>query len=146
MAPITARDGSGSQSLTPSWAEYMDDLWSEIPRDAPNHLSLEEFSRLPAPAGECGQDGRGRSRRHLLGKALHRDEYVLTNPLLQELARLIVRPALDRGLPHASADLDVDVITTNVDCALEQNIAAALDTLWSDPADIGHRWLRRASR
>jgi hypothetical protein len=141
FAPTLAGDAGGRQHLSPSWAEYMDTLWSfvKIPLEAPNHLALEEFSRLPAPrqaewfdrelrVSRATKADAAALRLHLLGKAVHQNERILTNDLLRQLAQLIVRPIL-----HQDGDVvTADVITTNLDCAIEQNIAALLDALWSD--------------
>src|ERR1700756_4929925 len=44
-------DGHESRMLSPSWSEYMDDLWSfiGIPSGTADFLSLEDFSHLSAP-------------------------------------------------------------------------------------------------
>lgn len=62
-------------------------------------------------------------RLHLLGRVLHPNDLMLTNPLFRELADLIVEAAIGSGSDKGI----VDVITTNVDCALEQNIAGAIE-------------------
>jgi hypothetical protein len=95
---------------------------------------LEDFSHLPAPRQAEWFDREFKTsnrtqidvaalRLHLLGSVLHRDDRILSNPLLRELARLIAQSAIDLS----SAGRRVDVITTNVDCALEQNIAWAIE-------------------
>lgn len=137
VAPNDAADRGGGRLLSPSWSEYMDSLWSFIHdlSGSPDLLALEDFSRLPAPRQAEWFDRRFREyndaqvdvaalRLHLLGRTLHRDDSVLSNPLFQQLARLLVRSAASR-----SADVAADVITTNVDCALEQNIAWAIEKL-----------------
>src|SRR5258708_8947334 len=50
VAPVSTED-HGSGSLSPSWSEYMDSLWSFIgvPSGSADFLTLEDFSRLPAP-------------------------------------------------------------------------------------------------
>ena len=116
-------------------------LWTsiEIPKTSPDYVDFEEFSRLVGPRQaewfDRLFDATTKDRRvapafrmHLLGKTLHRDASVLSNSLLAELANAIVHSAAQRG----PAGLTADVITTNVDCLLEQNIAAAID-VWSSP-------------
>ena len=121
FAPTLAGDAGGRQHLSPSWAEYMDTLWSfvKIPREAPNHLALEEFSRLPAPRQAEWFDRELRVTRatkadaaalrlHLLGKAVHQNERILTNDLLRQLAQLIVRPILHQDGNVVTADVITD--------------------------------------
>jgi hypothetical protein len=82
VAPLAGEDIAGPQDLSPSWAEYMDNLWSfiKIPSESPDFLALEEFSRLPAPrqAEWFDRELRNRTpttvdvaalRLHLLGKS-----------------------------------------------------------------------------
>jgi hypothetical protein len=137
VAPIGTGD-SGEQKLSPSWADYMDILWSFTKSGT---MELADFARLPAPRQAEWFDREFRAandttanvaalRLHLLGKILHSSSDILTNPLLAELARLIVLPAADTQQPIRG----VDVITTNVDCALEQNIASEFETLWQHNA------------
>jgi hypothetical protein len=120
--------------LPPSWAEYMLDLWKQIDPSAAGHIKLDDFAQLVGPrqaewfdqlfTRTTGKDREAPAfRMHLLGKILHRDKSVLSNDLLGELADLIVACAADRAEEGATAD----VITTNVDCLLEQNIAAKLN-------------------
>jgi hypothetical protein len=142
VAPVTAGGSGREQPMGPSWAEYMDLLWSfvNVPPESSGFLALEDFSRLPAPRQAEWFDREFRAitgttidvaalRLHLLGRILHRDSSILSNPLLRELGRLI---ALTANQP-ASRTHGVDVITTNVDCALEQNIASAIDSLGIGP-------------
>jgi hypothetical protein len=122
---------------SPSWAEYMDNLWSFIRPSAEtlDFLSLEDFSRLPAPRQAEWFDRKFRElhgqgidvaalRLHLLGRVLHRDDRILSNPLLRQIADLIAG-----SVETASDSCELDVITTNVDLALEQNIARAIEDL-----------------
>jgi hypothetical protein len=137
VAPIGTGE-SGEQKLSPSWADYMDILWSFTKSGT---MELADFAGLPAPRQAEWFDREFRAanhttanvaalRLHLLGKILHSSSDILTNPLLAELARLIVLPATDAQQPISG----VDVITTNVDCALEQNIASEFETLWQHNA------------
>jgi hypothetical protein len=116
----------------------MENLWSfiAIPEQASGYLALEDFSALPAPRQAEWFDrefrARGGSgvdvaalRLHILGRALHRSSRILTNPLLQQLAKLIILPVAGPEPPATG----IDVITANVDCALEQNIAWAFEQL-----------------
>jgi hypothetical protein len=140
VAPLTGgADSAEGVDLLPSWAEYMLSLWKsiEIPETSEDYVDFEEFSRLVGPRQAEWFDRLFKTndrrearafRMHLLGKTLHRDASVLSNPLLVELANAIVHSAAQRG----PAGLTADVITTNVDCLLEQNIAAALDA-WPSP-------------
>jgi len=138
IASSTGENQAGRALRSPSWAEYMDNLWSFIkpPAKSPGFLSLEDFSRLPAPRQAEWFDRKFRElhgpgidvaalRLHLLGRVLHPDDRILSNPLLRQLADLIVGSARSA----ASGVCDIDVITTNVDCALEQNIARAIEEL-----------------
>ncbi|HEX3784747.1 MAG TPA: hypothetical protein VHX38_34225 [Pseudonocardiaceae bacterium] len=132
--PRQLTEGDG-RTMSPSWAEYMNDLWLFAGGSSGRQksLSLADFSRLTAPRQAEWFDREypaltgqkvdvATLRLHLLGRVLHRDTAVLSNPLLRKLANLIVHPV--------GADMtQVDVITTNVDCALEQNIAQAIDDL-----------------
>lgn len=139
---------------SPSWAEYMDNLWSFITPspESPGFLSLEDFSRLPAPRQAEWFDRKFRElhgpqidvaalRLHLLGRVLHPDSGVLSNPLLRQLADLIVGSAR-----ATSGTCQLDVITTNVDCALEQNIARAIEELGGIGGDQGTRPANMAQR
>ena|SRR5829696_7666613 len=113
----------------------MESLWDLVkPRgDNPrvDDLDFNEFSRLTAPrqaewfdrriATLLGEASRLASmlRMHLLGLDLHPRESIQTNPLLELIADIILELASIRGIKG------VDLITTNVDCAIEQNIAWA---------------------
>jgi hypothetical protein len=135
VAPLLSVDDlTDDGDLPPSWAEYMLDLWDCIDKSSPDFIGLDDFSRLVGPRqaewfdqlfAKKTQDEHEAPafRMHLLGKVLHRDKSVLSNPLLKELATQIVHCAASRG----EEGLTADVITTNVDCLLEQNIATALD-------------------
>jgi hypothetical protein len=114
----------------------MEILWHRISPDSPGFLSLEDFSKLPAPRQaewfdrEFQPDNPSRVeiaalRLHLLGRVLHPNDDILTNPLLRQLAHLIVHSAASAGQNLGV----IDVMTTNVDCALEQNIAWAVEQL-----------------
>lgn len=139
VAPLLRVDDlTDDGDLPPSWAEYMLDLWDCIDKKSPNFMGLDDFSRLVGPRQaewfdqlftKMTQDEHEAPafRMHLLGKILHRDKSVLSNPLLKELAEQIAHGAASRG----EEGLTADVITTNVDCLLEQNIAVALDALLS---------------
>jgi hypothetical protein len=146
VAPLLCRaDPTDQADLAPSWADYMLDLWKTIKNESPDYIDLDEFSRLVGPRQAewfdrlfKGTTGNKREapayRMHLLGKILHRGHSVVSNDMLQELTALIVDCAAKRGREGLTAD----VITTNVDCVLEQNIAATLDE-WqrSDRAVFG---------
>jgi hypothetical protein len=146
VAPLLSRDDPTDYGdLAPSWAEYMLDLWQRIHKNSLDFIDLDEFSRLIGPRQAEWFDRLFKTttqdapeapafRMHLLGKTLHRDKSVLSNPLLEELAELIVDCAAHRGKDGLTAD----VITTNVDCLLEQNIAATLDA-WRSPDDAPFR-------
>jgi len=138
VEPSATDDQSGRAFRGPSWSEYMENLWSfiRIPAGAPGSLSLEDFTRLSAPRQAEWFDrefqtiyGTGINvaalRLHLLGRVLHPDDSILSNPLFRQLASLII------GSAGASPEnvREIDVITTNVDCALEQNIARAIEQL-----------------
>ncbi len=102
-----APDNRDSRALrSPSWSEYMDSLWSciKIPLESPKFLSLEDFSRLSAPRQAEWFDREFKElyddqidvaalRLHLLGRVLHPNNLMLTNPLFRELADLIVECA-----------------------------------------------------
>lgn len=117
----------------PSWQKYMEDLWSLLP----DRLPLDAFSRLSPPRqaewfdreaaaliGEGFEDNAASIvRMHLLGRGLHPRDGVPTNSVLDALSEIVL--AIAR---HADAANVVHVITTNVDCALEQNLA------WRDEA------------
>jgi hypothetical protein len=135
VAPLLPRaDETDDGDLPPSWAEYMLDLWTRIDKGHPDFIALDEFSRLvgprqaewfdrlfrPATTDRCEAAA---FRMHLLGKTLHRSKSVLSNRMLKDLAWLIVDCAASR----AEQGLTADVITTNVDCLLEQNLAAEID-------------------
>lgn len=138
VAPGLAPDRHGRQFLSPSWSEYMDSLWSfaGTTRESRSYLSLADFSQLPAPRQAEWFDREFREakgtridtavlRLHLLGRVLHPNSLILANPLFQQIAKLIV------GSPRDSAadQIYIDVMTTNVDCGLEQNIAWAIENL-----------------
>ena len=148
VASDAAENQPGQALRSPSWAEYMDNLWSFIkpPATSPGFLSLEDFSRLPAPRQAEWFDREFRElhgpgidvaalRLHLLGRVLHPDDQIFSNPLLRQLADLIAGSARS----SAAGVCEVDVITTNVDCALEQNIARAIDELGGIGRDQGNR-------
>ena len=135
VAPLLPRDADDDHGdLAPSWADYMLDLWTKIDPDLPGFIGLDDFSRLVGPRqaewfdrmfNATTKDKRQAAafRMHLLGKALHRSMSVHSNRMLKVLAWLIVDCAVSQGKEGLSAD----VITTNVDCLLEQNIAAEID-------------------
>lgn len=135
-------DGTDPQAteevdLGPSWQSYMESLWELVkPKKGDpqaDDLDFREFSRLTAPrqaewfdrrAGLLLGEGSGLAaqlRMHLLGVDLHPRPGVPKNSLLTLLADLILRCASNRGSRR------VDLITTNVDCAIEQNIALAAE-------------------
>jgi hypothetical protein len=62
---------------------------------------------------------------HLLGCALHPNSQILSNQLFEQIAQLIVEAPRD----SAADPTEIDVMTTNVDCGLEQNIAWAIENL-----------------
>jgi hypothetical protein len=135
---------------SPSWAEYMDNLWSfiRLSPESPGYLSLADFSRLPAPRQAEWFDREFRElygagidiaalRLHLLGRVIHPDDRIVSNPLFRLLADLIAGSAAE-----APSTRELDVITTNVDCALEQNLARVLERLaglgrGGQPAEAG---------
>jgi hypothetical protein len=99
-------------------------------------LSRTEFSQLPAPRQAewfdrefCESNGTEIDtavlRMHLLGCALHPNSQILSNQLFEQIAQLIVEAPRD----SAADPTEIDVMTTNVDCGLEQNIAWAIENL-----------------
>lgn len=161
VAPSTAEDQEGRPFRSPSWSEYMDSLWSfiKLSPESPKFLSLGDFSRLPAPRQAEWFDREFRAlhgtevdvaalRLHLLGCVLHPNSHVLSNALFRQLADLIVGSVGD----VTAKARDIDVITTNVDCALEQNIAWAIEmmsgigqTQAGGPANLPALTVRRAT-
>jgi hypothetical protein len=146
VAPLVPRDDTKDHGdLAPSWAEYMLELWTKIDKDRPGFIGLDDFSRLVGPRQaewfdrlfeptRTDRDEARAFRMHLLGKTLHRSMSVHSNRMLKVLAWLIVDCAASRG----KEGLTADVITTNVDYLLEQNIAAEIDQLLSiDGAPFG---------
>src|ERR1700722_610709 len=116
VAPLTGgADSAAGIDLPPSWAEYMLSLWKsiEIPETSEDYVDFEEFSRLVGPRQAEWFDRLFKTndrreapafRMHLLGKTLHRDASVLSNPLLVELANAIVHSAAQRGPAGLTAD------------------------------------------
>lgn len=121
--------------LGPSWQKYMERLWGVVRKLRKNELDFSAFSRLTAPRqaewfdrkiDETVGEKSGLAsilRMHLLGHDLHPRTGVPNNPLLDLVARI----ALDSI--SVEREYGVDIITTNVDCAIEQNIAWAAEEL-----------------
>jgi hypothetical protein len=136
---LISRDGVSDDEPLPSWNEYMERLWqlAGAPRDAPRSagLTVEQFLELSAPRQAEWFDRRVRAdphlqheglppsalRLHLLGKTLHRKSGILTNDLLGVISTLVLQPIEARRADRPSTT--VDVVTTNLDCSLEQNLA-----------------------
>jgi len=149
-------DGAGSTAseeadLGPSWQSYMESLWELVqpPDDDPalralrgrnDDLDFRAFSRLSAPRQAEWFDRRAAAllgggpslapklRMHRLGLDLHPHAGIPINPLLTLLAEITLKCASNRG------DEGVDLITTNVDCAIEQNIALTAERILPDVA------------
>lgn len=135
--PSSVRPRTSKADLGPSWQSYMESLWKIVkpkkkkPKD--DDLDFRAFSRLTAPRQAEWFDRRIATlpgatsqfasilRMHLLGLGLHPREGIPTNPLLKVIAEITL------GLASARREQGVDLITTNVDCAIEQNIAWAAD-------------------
>lgn len=127
-----------------SWAGHMEELYrldslrSQRGSPRPDDLDFPSFMQLGGPRqaewfdrrveADTGTSRKSMPRLHLLGRTLHRDDGIPVNDLFHASSRLISR--------LCSAGADVDVITTNVDCALEQNVARRLERDGIDDADI----------
>lgn len=136
--PCSIEDGTSvvqSALPGPSWSEYMDTLWNLVDaRSKEKHLSLGDFSQLSAPRQAEWFDREFPAipgmnlavlRLHILGNTLHKKAGVLTNPLLKMLAHGVIHNAIGKG----PAIDDVEILTTNVDCSIEQNLAWAVESL-----------------
>lgn len=143
----------------PSWQKHMEDLWS-LAGDPKSRacLPLSSFVQLPAPRQaewfddqvvsrfpHLTRESARLARLHLLGRELHPPNGIASNALLEWIAEVVTIQVLARKSPP------VHVVTTNVDCAIEQNIARALDGVVHDPAvaietatpeGINARWTR----
>jgi hypothetical protein len=125
----------------PSWQKHMEDLWSLAGENTNREcLPLASFTQLPAPRQaewfddqvvsrfpRLTRESARLARLHLLGRELHPPNGIASNGLLKWIARVVALQVLARRPPP------VHVVTTNVDCALEQNIAIALDEVMNDP-------------
>jgi len=142
-----------SERSLPSWHQYMVELW-DLVKTAQGRagtrnkkgLKRSDFIKLSAPrqaewfdrqvmpllSENQTQKDAAALRLHLLGRTFHSVPGVLTNELVQRLSRVILRPFLDSG----SRRQIVDVMTTNLDCSLEQNIALAAEEILA--AEHGH--------
>jgi len=131
---LPARDFDESEP-GPSWQRHMEDLWT-LAGDPENRecLPLSSFVQLPAPRQaewfddqvvsrfpHLARDSARLARLHLLGRELHPKNGIASNALLEWIAKVVVVQVL------AKTSSPVHVVTTNVDCAIEQNIVKALD-------------------
>lgn len=131
----------------PSWQRYMEDLWDIVPDGKKSDdekskdgkkLPFPSFSRLSPPrqAEWFDRSMKGNPdlkiddaiapviRMHMLGRDLHPNQGVPSNHVLDALSRIELEIAR-----HAGGNKTVYMVTTNVDCALEQNLA------WADDPD-----------
>lgn len=152
ISPDGAESPSAEEAdLGPSWQSYMESLWELVPppdddpdlealRGRDDALDFGAFSRLNAPRQAEWFDRRAEAllaagpglaaklRMHLLGLDLHPRPGIPMNPLLTLVAEIALKCSHNRG------GNGVDLITTNVDCAIEQNIALALKGIMPDVA------------
>lgn len=141
-------DLSGSQmarqpARTPSWDEFTEDLWTQaLKLGKPQGMTLSAFLLLDPPrqaewfdhhvlTARKGLDPADVAalRMGILDRQLYARSGMLTNPLLQELARLVVAQAKQATAP-------LEIITTNVDLALEQNLAWALNEQYTHAGPV----------
>jgi hypothetical protein len=146
---IISSTANKNQTVGPSWLDYMDSLWHLVHASHGSGssqgklLDRGDFARLSAPRQaewfDRSYDTVGSRirpvdlpalRLHELGKTLHSSSGLLTNPLIQTIAHLVLQSSGSIDGRHSV----VDVVTTNLDCSIEQNVAAAVDALPSPQA------------
>jgi hypothetical protein len=126
------------EHFKPSWSQYLNWLWdvAVTPGELVNGLCRDAFLKLTASRQAewfdrvtgtgllkefqgFNLEERRIIRLHLLGCSVHSDEGVLTNDLIEYLIRSVIQNLYVDG----SGPNQIDVITTNVDCVIEQNLA-----------------------
>ncbi len=143
--PCSIEDGTTAvQSALPgpSWSEYMDTLWNLVrARSKAEPLSRGDFSQLSAPRQAEWFDrefpvipGMNLAvlRLHILGDTLHKKAGVLTNPLLKMLTQGVIHNAIEKGPARGG----IEILTTNIDCSIEQNLAFAAESLRKEVGDL----------